>query len=253
MNDLQIYENQSFGELRTLIRDGEPWFVAADVCRALEITNPRDAVSRLDDDEKMTVGSTDGHSGKRGGAQSFNVVNEPGLYTLILGSRKPEARAFKRWITHEVIPAIRKTGVYSTGSKAEAGRLRAQAMLMNAQTRQFNAIMQTIADKSKLAPVAIEVFGLKTLEHVMGANVGNYLPEIEKTYSATEIAGMYGVTSTKIGKLANVHGLKTAEYGRYVLDKSPYSAKEVEAFRYNSRGVERIGQILGSCDSGSFQ
>lgn len=85
--------------------EGEPWFVAADVCRALGIGNSRDATARLDDDEKGVV-STD----TLGGKQELTIVNEPGLYALVLSSRKPEAKAFKRWITHEVIPSIRKTG-----------------------------------------------------------------------------------------------------------------------------------------------
>ena len=92
---------------------GEPWFVAADVCTALAITNPSGAVKRLDDDEKMTLDTTEGHSGQRGGAQALNVVSESGLYSLILTSRKAEAKRFKRWVTHEVLPAIRKTGTYA--------------------------------------------------------------------------------------------------------------------------------------------
>lgn len=92
--------------------DGEPWFVAADVCRCLEIGNPRDAVKRLDTDEKMTVDNTDGHSGQRGGAQEFNIVNEAGLYRLIFTSRKAAAERFKRWLAHDVLPALRRTGVY---------------------------------------------------------------------------------------------------------------------------------------------
>ena len=113
-NDFLTYNNPDFGPLRGKLFEGEPWFVAADVCKALDIGNPRQAVSRLDEDERMTVISNDGHSGVRGGAQSYNFVNEPGLYSLILGSRKPEARAFKRWVTHEVIPSIRKYGAYVT-------------------------------------------------------------------------------------------------------------------------------------------
>ena len=95
--------------MRTVVKDGEPWFVAADVCRALEIGDTHKAVERLDDDEK-------GRSliPTLGGEQELLIVNEPGLYTLVLGSRKPEARAFKRWITHEVIPSIRKHGGYLT-------------------------------------------------------------------------------------------------------------------------------------------
>ena len=114
MNEITVFENERFGPVRTIIRDGEPWFVAIDVCRALGISNPTMALGRLDEDERMTLSSNEGHSGQRGGAQSLNIVNEPGLYTLVLGSRKPEAKAFKRWITHEVIPAIRKHGGYLT-------------------------------------------------------------------------------------------------------------------------------------------
>ena len=140
MNDLTIFENEQFGQVRTLNIDGEPWSVVVDVCRALEIANVSDAIKRLDEDEKMTLDSTEGHFGQRGGAQSMNVVNEPGLYTLVLGSRKPEAKTFKRWITHEVLPAIRKTGSYSTPKigqgreKFELGLLaiKAAADLLNA-------------------------------------------------------------------------------------------------------------------------
>lgn len=104
----QIFNNPEFGQVRTVVIDDEPWFVAADVCRALDIGNSRQAVTRLDDDEKNTVTLNDGIPGN----PEKTVVNEPGLYSLVLGSRKPEAKAFKRWITHEVIPAIRKTGGY---------------------------------------------------------------------------------------------------------------------------------------------
>ena len=106
-NNMQIFQNEAFGEIRTLLIDGEPWFVAADVCKALLIVNSRDALTRIDDDEKGVV-STD----TLGGRQEVTIVNEPGLYALILSSRKPEAKAFKRWITHEVIPSIRKHGAY---------------------------------------------------------------------------------------------------------------------------------------------
>ena len=107
MNDLQVFQNEQFGEVRTVLQDGQPWFVALDVCNALGIKNNRDALTRLDEDEKG-VGLTD----TNGGRQEVVIINEPGLYSLVLRSRKPEAKAFKRWITHEVIPSIRRTGSY---------------------------------------------------------------------------------------------------------------------------------------------
>ena len=108
-NKLMIFENDAFGKVRTLNLNGEPWFVAVDVCSILDLSNPTIAVSRLDEDERAKF-----NLGRQGDA---TIVNEPGLYTLVLGSRKPEAKAFKRWITHEVIPAIRKHGVYITDEK----------------------------------------------------------------------------------------------------------------------------------------
>lgn len=105
MNELQIFKNEEFGEVRSLIIDNEPWFIASDVCKSLDIKNATDTLKRLDEDEKSRF-----NLGLPGGAT--NCVNEYGLYNLVLASRKPEAKKFKRWITHEVIPSIRKTGGY---------------------------------------------------------------------------------------------------------------------------------------------
>lgn len=114
-NKLMIFENEAFGKVRTLNLNGEPWFVAADVCKALELGNPSMTVERLDDDEKgiSTIDTL-------GGKQRMAIINEPGLYSLVITSRKPEAKAFKRWITHEVIPSIRKHGAYMTDSLLDA-------------------------------------------------------------------------------------------------------------------------------------
>lgn len=113
MTNLKIFSNHEFGKIRKIVdENNEPWFVAIDICNALELTNPTVAVSRLDDDEKAKF-----NLGLSGGAT--NVVNEYGLYNLILASRKKEAKQFKRWITHEVIPAIRKDGGYIAANKGD--------------------------------------------------------------------------------------------------------------------------------------
>lgn len=142
-NQLQVFNNPEFGEVRTVVIDDEPWFVAADVCRALDIGNSRQAVTRLDDDEKNTVTLNDGIPGN----PEKTVVNEPGLYSLVLGSRKPEAKAFKRWITHEVIPAIRKTGGYSVkqAEQDKTKEMRAEAMLKNADSRRAKLLLEIAA------------------------------------------------------------------------------------------------------------
>lgn len=108
MNELQIFKNNQFGNVRIVMKNQEPWFVAKDVCNCLEINNSRQALIRLDDDEKSSVILNDGTPGN----PEKSIVNEYGLYSLVLSSRKPEAKEFKRWITHDVIPQIRKTGQY---------------------------------------------------------------------------------------------------------------------------------------------
>ena len=114
MNEPKIFENEQFGIIRAIKLNDEPWFVAADVCRALELEDTGRATARLDEDELTRIKIVSGGQGRE-----VIAVNEPGLYSLVLGSRKPEAKAFKRWITHEVIPAIRRTGTYSLPHMAD--------------------------------------------------------------------------------------------------------------------------------------
>ena len=110
--------------VRAINRNGEIWFVAADVCAVLDIKNTSDALKNLDDDECLTLDIGEGQKIGRGGAQKFNIINESGLYALILRSRKPEAKRFRKWVTSEVLPSIRKTGSYSVSiSKAQQGEL----------------------------------------------------------------------------------------------------------------------------------
>lgn len=110
-NEIQKFDFKG-APLRTLTDEaGEPWFVAKDVCAILEISNPSDALKRLDDDERSRF-----NLGRQG---ETNIVNEAGLYVLVLGSRKPEAHEFKRWVTHEVLPQIRKTGGYIPTTDAD--------------------------------------------------------------------------------------------------------------------------------------
>ena len=106
MNALQVF---NYGEVPVRVIDlvGEPWWVLADVCRVLKITNHKNVAARLDEDEKgVHLMDTPG------GTQNMTVINEPGLYSVILRSDKPQAKPFFRWITHEVVPSIRKTGAY---------------------------------------------------------------------------------------------------------------------------------------------
>lgn len=128
-NALAVFEFQS-NQLRTVVIDGRPWFVAADACAVLEIGRTHDAVRGLDEDEKGTETIR-----TPGGDQAVTIINEPGLYSLILRSRKPQAKAFKRWITHDVIPALRQTGTYSLPAQRELSRRELAQMVIEAEDR----------------------------------------------------------------------------------------------------------------------
>lgn len=137
--EVEVFTHKEFGQIRTIRLNGEPWFVANDVMRVLEVSNSKDAIRTLDDDEKTGVDIIDPHGRK----QKANCISEAGLYSIILRSRKPEAKAFKRWVTHEVIPSIRKHGAYLTPQKIEDALLNPDVLI--------NLALQLKAEKQKNA------------------------------------------------------------------------------------------------------
>lgn len=144
MNDLQIFSNPEFGQVRTVEIDGQPWLVGKDVAVALGYKNPRDAITRHVDAEDKAVVKHDTPSGE----QEMLIINESGLYSLILSSKMPKAKAFKHWVTGEVLPALRKNGVYET--------VKAQQhieQLETTNTRLNTAIQNVSSAKASLAEV----------------------------------------------------------------------------------------------------
>ena len=241
---IQVFNNTEFGEIRSMTINGEPWFVGKDIAAALGYSNPRKAIGDHVDEEDKGVTKCD----TLGGGQNLTIINESGMYSLILSSKLEGAKRFKRWVTSEILPSIRKTGAYATDSaaaeyKARELRIRemnAQARLINAETRRL-----TVLQKGKgLSQVAVDTLAVKAVERVTGKDLGDYLPQVEKTYSASEVGNALGITAAKVGRLANAHGLKTEEYGITVMDKSRYSSKEVASFRYNEKGKAKLREIL---------
>ena len=109
MDGIKTFTNKEFGTVRTIVKDGEPWFVGKDVAEILGYAKARNAIARhVDDDDKNDAP----FQGVLGGTQTVTIINESGLYSLILGSKLPKAKTFKRWVTSEVLPTIRKTGGY---------------------------------------------------------------------------------------------------------------------------------------------
>lgn len=119
MTDLRVFSRPEFGEVRSLMRDGEPWFVGKDVAAALGYAKPTDEVRKLVDADDRGISKLETPSG----VQEMVIINESGLYSLIMSSKLPSAKAFKRWVTSEVLPSIRKTGSYGRPSVGEMAEL----------------------------------------------------------------------------------------------------------------------------------
>lgn len=171
---------------------GQPLWVARDVCDALALAHITNALEKLDDDEKLTVKIL--QSGQR---RNMVVVNESGLYTLILRSNKPEAKTFKRWITHEVLPAIRETGSYSVQSAPAALDITPLFSLMEAQTKLMQNTLDSMA--MMVADIKEENRSIHKEIESIRSNVGNRL------VNAQERKYIYDMIQTKGIYLARVH------------------------------------------------
>ncbi len=251
-NEVKVFENSELGKVRTIIIDNEPWFVGKDVATVLGFTDLTHAVLDHVDKEDRVNSKTQGQNDPEFGQRGTWLINESGLYSLILSSKLPKAKKFKRWVTSEVLPSIRKTGIYTVEQKyTEQEAKILETNLINARSRQEEA-------RNKRAELLMEL-GNKTdipeYKQIITSYAGNLLmdhellplPEVEeKTYSATEIGKMFGVSSQKIGRLATKHHLRTNEYGKYFYDKSRYSNKEIETFRYYENAIDKFNNILNN-------
>lgn len=160
MNELQIFNYQDT-PLRTIKKDGEIWWALKDVCEVLEIVDPKSVPRRLEFDEVDKIPLQD----SRGHTQEMYIVNEPGLYSVILRSNKPEAKDFKRWVTHEVLPSIRHTGSYSMQAMTPAQLIAAQAQVLVAMEKRMDEMQgQTRALEAKVDQ-AVKAFSRPAEDH----------------------------------------------------------------------------------------
>lgn len=230
------YENN---QVRSVAVNGDPWFVLADLCKVLELSNPTMVAKKLDLDERAKSDL---------GLQERNVtlVNESGMYAVILRSDKPQAKPFRKWVTSEVLPAIRKTGKYAmgggiTGEKEELRKKNTEIRAQNARIRTAQLLWKVSekTDTDYKQVLHARITHLLTGEYLLPLPAVN-----ERTYTAGEIGEKLGVSSNKIGRLANLHGLKTEKYGKYFYDKAKTAEKQVETFRYYECAIEVFRALL---------
>lgn len=192
-NSIQVFDYEDFTVRTYTDENGEVWLVAKDVCDFLGLANPSDVIKSLDDDEKMTLDFSEGHSGQRGGAQFLNVINEAGLYKLTFRSKKPNAKEFTRRVTHEILPSIRKTGSYTIPEKRKHAvpaqdkkPLPQTSAPVKAADAIYSKAFKAKTDKDFQAVLAldqafIDTFGRSALE-IAGLRIEYTLIEVPTTY-----------------------------------------------------------------------
>jgi prophage antirepressor-like protein len=235
MNEIQIFNNPEFGEIRTLEINNEPWFVGKDIADVLGYTNPQKAIRDHVDDEDKTLNETFTVNGT-----SPWLINESGLYSLILSSKLPSAKSFKHWVTSEVLPSIRKTGSYTAKPVDELKAKRLEIMERNATARQAKVMLEFA--KMGLSQASIELLANGATMLMTGQKL---LPEpvVEETFTAAEVGVQIGVSGNMVGRIANANGVKCEKYGMRVLDTAK-NGKQIPTFRYNKAGVERIRELV---------
>lgn len=197
MNELKIFNSPEFGQVRTITLDGEPWFVGKDIAVALGYSNPRKAMIDHVDPEDKGVTKCD----TLGGSQEMTVINESGLYSLIMSSKLPTAKQFKHWVTSEVLPAIRKHGGYLTPEKVEEALLNPDTLIKLAQRLKE----ETAARKN----AELEAAGYKQIlgELKPKADYTDRILASKGTVPTTAIAKDYGMSAAAFNRLLHEYGV----------------------------------------------
>ena len=211
MNELKIFENEQFGTIRTVEIDNTPYFVGKDVAEVLGYSNPRDALAKRVDDEDKGVANCD----TLGGKQQLTVINESGLYSLILSSKLPKAKEFKRWVTSEVLPAIRKHGVYAVDEVLEN-----PDMLISA----LQALKEEKA-KAKRLTETLAVQEQQIAELQPKASYYDVVLNCKDLVSVTEIAKDYGRSAKWLNEKLHELGIQFKQGGKTWLLYQKYAQK----------------------------
>lgn len=240
MNEITMFKNPEFGEIRTVDINGEQWFIGRDVAAALGYSATRNAIfAHVDDEDKLTH-----RISASGQGRDVILINESGVYALIFSSKLENAKRFKHWVTSEVLPAIRQHGSYAI--TAQTDKTATEIQLLNARTMNANVyvnLLQHVDTKSESYKAILMACAANTA----AGQLVLPLPKADfgKTYSATDIGRILGISRNKVGRIANEHGLKSDGFGEWYHDVAA-NGKECDNFRYNDAAVEKFREILGT-------
>ncbi len=237
MNELQIFQNPDFGEVRTTVIDGEPWFVGKDVADILGYRNgSRDINRHVDEEDRQNY-----QNGTFESPRGMTIINESGLYSLVLSSKLPTAKKFKRWVTSEVLPAIRKHGDYQVPQKAmtepdKTKVMRAEAMLRNSISKQAKMMLE-IAKASHIQAYR-EVMMAKAGNILAGENILSMPQSGRERHSLGWFCEQIGKPKTwanQLGKILKIKGITKCpgENGEFVEDHAKGNRqKQVQNFEW---------------------
>lgn len=217
MNELQIFENSEFGTVRTVEIDGEPWFSGKDVAEALGYSNPRKAISDHVDEEDKGVTKCD----TLGGKQDMSIINESGLYSLVLSSKLSSAKKFKKWITSEVLPSIRRHGMYAVDELIENPDIAIKAFMALKEERAKNKQLEQ--EKKALEIETIEM-DKRISELQPKANYVDVILQSKSTVLITQIAQDYGMSAKAFNKILKDLSIQRKVGGQWIL-YSDYQGK----------------------------
>lgn len=238
-NQIQVFSNDQFGQVRTVEQNGKVFFCGKDVAEALGYSNTKDAVSR----HCKQKGVVKRDLLTNGGKQRVVFIDEGNLYRLITHSKLPSAEQFESWVFDDVLPTLRKTGAYSVKRAGDNTRaMLAEARARNARAREASVYLK-LADRVTVDTYK-QVLIAKSAQALSGEMLLPLPVAAKKTYTAAEIGAMLGVSANTVGRLANRHGLKTEAFGEMVWDKSPYSAHQCQTFRYYIEVLPALKRLI---------
>lgn len=255
MSNLTLVKSENFGDVICDFwqnEDGDIFMTIDQLAKALGYADRggiENIVSRneyLKQPEFSTTLKLKVVEGDREVERERRIFTEDGIYEVTMLSKQPKAREFRAWV-RKIIKSLRKGEAILARPQTDDAKLiiqrqRAEAMLLNARTRQAKLIWE-MKKAGALSPVAAELLRINVLEVLTGKTI-DYRPEIEKTYTATEIAEELGITPHKVGRIATRYGLRTPEYGKWVLDKARGHEKQVRNFLYNEKGKAKIIELV---------
>lgn len=240
---VQLFKKEDLGMVRILGDKDNPLFCLKDVCEILEHTTPtkiKDSIINEFGDDLNQIHPIVDNLGR---TQKAIFITEPQLYFILMRSDKPKAKPFRKWVINEVLPSIRKTGSYTIKNKKE---MQKEKPVSYSQKLRAVKLLKEYSDlyRDKYDGRYSQILDSYAIKELTGEHILPLPERTEHYYTAAEVGEILGVSANRIGRIANLNHLKNEKYGKWFIDKAKYVNKEIEAFRYNQKGIDYIKTLI---------